>query len=346
MRIFKKIGKPALFSLLAMVFLGIWNEAYTTAAFSRLMMHDLYTQKENVDLFFVGASHTYRSFDPAVFDEELQVNSFNLGTSSQTYEGGYFLVKEALKKHNPKCVIVEITYALLEDVYERQKLADYILLDYMKPGTNKWDYVKSAFDTEEWADVFIPCYRNRILKNPYTALKNLLDKGRRGYFQYKDTQLLREGKLLEAYEGKGFVYREDCFGTENEIVVDPYPWDAEKVNKEKIGWLRKITQLCRENGIDVLWVTAPISQAAIRTMGNYEEAHSYIEKLAEQEKVEYYDFNYYKEAFLPKNDALYFYDASHMNGAYAEMFSREVVKLLMERAEGKTGLKRAYFETE
>lgn len=346
MRIFKKIGKPVLFSLLAMVFLGIWNEAYTTVTFSRLMMHDLYTQKENVDLFFVGASHTYRSFDPAVFDEELAVNSFNLGTSSQTYEGGYFLLKEAMKKNTPECVIIEITYSMLEDVYERQELADYLLLDYMKSGKNKWDYVGSAFDAEDWAEVFIPCYRNRVLMHPYTALKNLLDKGRRGYFQYKDTQLLREGRLVEAYEGKGFVYREECFGTENEIVVDSYPWDAGKVNEEKAGWLRKITQLCREKDIDVLWVTTPISQAAIRTMGNYDEAHSYIAKLAEQEKVEYYDFNYYKEELLPKNDALYFYDASHMNGIYAKRFSREVARLLKERAGGKTGLMEHYFETE
>ncbi|KSV58821.1 hypothetical protein [Acetivibrio ethanolgignens] len=330
MQIFKKGVKIAAFFALGVFLLFIVNEAYLASSYVKLMFHELYHQEKNIDLFFCGASHTYRSFVPSIFDEELEINSFNLGTSNQTYEGGYFLLKEALKKNRPSTVVMEITYSNLEYVDGETKLSDYILLDNMRNGANKCNYVKSAMETEELAEVMFPCYRNRSTKTPLEAIKNLKDKWENGYFKNLPIKVFRDGKILEEYQEKGFVYSYDSF-EERELVVEPYPWKKETIHEQKIFWLKKTTALCKEKGIDIIWVTAPIPEVSIIKLENYEEIHLFIEQLAQETGVEYYDFNYCKREYLPRNDKIYYYDSSHMNGKYALLFSDGVARILKER---------------
>lgn len=333
MQIFKKYVKIVLFFCIGGFLIFAANEAYTESTYAKLMFYELYHQKNNIDLFFSGGSHTYRSFVPSVFDGELRVNSFNLGTSSQTYEGGYFLLKEALNRNKPSTVIMEITYASMENIENETKQADYILLDYMNNGANKYNYIKSAIIASGLADAIIPCYRNRSTKNPIDAVKNLWNKWNSGYFIYEPIKNSRNGQLIEEYKEKGFVYSYQSFG-ESGLEVEPYPWKVENINSEKVAWLKKTTNLCKEKGIDVIWVTAPIPEVSVLKLGNYEEINLFIQQLAEETGVEYYDFNYYKREYLPRNDRIYFYDSNHMNGIYAELFSHEMAKFLKQRKAG------------
>ena len=40
-----------------------------TQNYTRLTMHDLYENTENIDTVFIGASHCFRSYDPELFTE-------------------------------------------------------------------------------------------------------------------------------------------------------------------------------------------------------------------------------------------------------------------------------------
>ena len=62
---------------------------------------------ENVDILFLGSSHTYRGFDNRVFSKH-GYSSFNLGSSAQTPIQTNVLLNRHLKQLNPKLVVYEI----------------------------------------------------------------------------------------------------------------------------------------------------------------------------------------------------------------------------------------------
>ncbi len=63
--------------------------------------------KKNIDLLFVGSSHSYRGFDPRIFEDH-NYSCFNLGSSSQSPIQTEILFKQYLHQLNPKLVVFEV----------------------------------------------------------------------------------------------------------------------------------------------------------------------------------------------------------------------------------------------
>ena len=63
--------------------------------------------KKNIDLLFVGSSHSYRGFDPRIFKDH-NYSCFNLGSSSQSPIQTEILFKRYLDQLNPKLVVFEV----------------------------------------------------------------------------------------------------------------------------------------------------------------------------------------------------------------------------------------------
>ena len=66
--------------------------------------------KENVDILFLGSSHTYRGFDNRIFNNASAngFTSFNLGSSAQTPIQTEVLLNRYLNQLNPKIAIYEV----------------------------------------------------------------------------------------------------------------------------------------------------------------------------------------------------------------------------------------------
>ena len=62
---------------------------------------------KNVDILFLGSSHTYRGFDTSIF-HDCGYSAFNLGSSSQTPIQTLTLANRYLKQLNPKLVVLEV----------------------------------------------------------------------------------------------------------------------------------------------------------------------------------------------------------------------------------------------
>ena len=62
---------------------------------------------KNIDILFLGSSHTYRGFDTRVFKKN-GYNSFNLGSSSQSPIQTLTLTKRYLNQLNPKLIVYEV----------------------------------------------------------------------------------------------------------------------------------------------------------------------------------------------------------------------------------------------
>lgn len=68
----------------------------------------------NVDILFLGSSHSYRGFDPRNFKDK---KTFNLGSSSQTPIQTKILLERYLDNINPKTVIYR---SLSRDFFSRR----------------------------------------------------------------------------------------------------------------------------------------------------------------------------------------------------------------------------------
>ncbi|MCF4102650.1 hypothetical protein L1I30_13315 [Gillisia sp. M10.2A] len=62
---------------------------------------------EELDVLFIGSSHSYRSFDPRILNQ-YKLRTFNLGTSSQTHVQTNYILNEYLNELNPKLIVYEV----------------------------------------------------------------------------------------------------------------------------------------------------------------------------------------------------------------------------------------------
>ena len=110
--------------------------------YTRVMMHEMYETQEEIDMVFLGGSTTYRDFVPEIWDDALDIYSFNLGSSNQTPDSSYYLLKELFAEQKTKYCIYGLTYTLFMDLEAWDNPTGYyILSDYFKPSYNKLLYM-------------------------------------------------------------------------------------------------------------------------------------------------------------------------------------------------------------
>ena len=91
----------------------IGNPAQTGGHGQTLKRFREVAKTENIDILFIGSSHSSRSFDPRVF-ARLGMSTINLGSNSQTPLNSYFLLEKYYKKLNPKLVVFEMYPTILQ----------------------------------------------------------------------------------------------------------------------------------------------------------------------------------------------------------------------------------------
>lgn len=291
-----------------------------TISYTRITFHEMYEQ-ENVDILFVGSSHCYRSFIPEIFDEELGLNTFNAGTSSQNLDGSFMIIKEAARYNDIKHVYLELYYNMALTAYkERTEMTQtYIISDYLRPSWDKFQYILDASVKDYYPISFIPARRNwsKFFDDEY--IKNILIKKETDdYKNYKYTYITGES---EWYAGKGYVANKEIVKDWN--YFSTYGWGGINVRKFSDDWfcsLKEIITFCQERGIFLTLVSAPMPEYLLAGVGNYDEYVELVRSMVRESNVNYYDFNLCREKYFPNESSL-FKDTDHMNCYGAEIFS-------------------------
>lgn len=300
-----------------------------TSSYTRIMMHQLYESPENIDVLFVGSSHVYRSFNPQITDEEFGLTTFNAGSSSQMMDASYAVIKEAAKDNDIQQIYLEMYYviALSGEYQERTELTStYIISDYMKPSWNRTQYLLHASSKEYWINSFVIARRD--WKNFYDFLYML------GLLKTKQSEQYRNYEWMnpnpdssEHYVDRGFVANDGVIGDEQ--------WDAlgtptEKINVDaaqttaldSYNSLMDIIDFCKDEGITLTLFVTPEPERKLLGKGNYQEYHDYVEEIASENGIEFYDFNLVREDYFDTDDKTLFLDDNHLNTAGAEAFSK------------------------
>lgn len=252
-----------------------------TGGMTQLRLEEAKTiQQKNI--LFLGSSHTYRSFDPRIF-EAAGYSSFNLGTSSQSHLQTEILLQRYFKQIQPKLVVYEV-------------YPETFLYDGLESGL---DLIKE--DTIDFLALQMSLKINNI--KAYNAL----------VYEYFMQILGKERKTLSKIQGVdtyiqgGFVARQLQQAQLQNFQSEYIHFSAFQLNSFK----RNI-QFIKDQGCEVLLVFAPIPPSKYKLL----EGMPHFDTVM-QEQAHYIDFN----TCISLNDTLDFYDANHLNQKGVTIFN-------------------------
>ena len=291
-----------------------WNEFYTLP-------------KNSLDIVFLGSSHSYCTFDPEIIDSKLGTSSFQLGMPLQHLDSTYYTMREVLNYQKPRLAVIEVYWDMMDDEFELTQ-AGY-LFQVMKNEELEREYINEVFPAGEKVKYSNPAMRYQA---DYFAFRSseLKKSIEARYGVAMPASARQEG--TEQYRSKGYTYCDynmlpDEFDKANQFKeLDGSKWSPAEA---QVKYLKKLTELCRDNGVDVVFVTAPIANVSMDYIKNYGDIHNKIEDIADELDVEYLDFNYVNEEYsLLTNDN--FRDDAHLNHSGVEIVDNYFVDWLSE----------------
>ncbi|MBQ8592241.1 MAG: hypothetical protein IJ485_05800 [Lachnospiraceae bacterium] len=284
---------------------------------------------EDVDMILIGASRVLRTFEPAIFEEELGISRcLNAGTSMQLLSGSYYHLKYLLTKFDPEYVVLGVTWnSLLRDDSTQAKLIVDDRMGFMSP--TKLMYEAQVFSMDE-KSYLLDSWRFRDNFKPSAIINNIKS---RVYLKNHDYIGYNAG-YGSYYAGMGFVYSHQSVMTGNATTDGIQVFNTEEFDLELLSYLDKIVALCQEEGITLYLVSAPMTTAYMYSISNYQDAIDYFEEYAKNNGLLYHNTNYLKdrESFLP--DTL-MHDSTHVNGEGAKIISRKYAQVLKSVWDGE-----------
>ena len=336
---FKLIAEVLVFVLL---FLGAYSfieGRYAEAAsknvvnaWTKSRFDGFYEQEENsIDMVFIGSSHAYCTFDPENFDSVMGTSSWQLGTPLQHYDTSLYVLKEVYKTQKPKVVVLELYWDMLDDEFDMKQANSFFEVVRNREEVEA-DYVKNVFPINEKV-------KYRLLPIRY----------QQDYFAYESDTLEKEAVSrlgvsqkeapqtngTEYYLAKGYTYcdtvipQSELDETNQFKGLDGEGWKADET---QVGYLRQFVELCRQNGSDVVFVTAPIANVSMDYINNYDEIHNAVAEISEGLGVKYLDFNVVNrdEKLLKLEN---FRDDAHLNDSGVKIVDSYYVNWLMNNTE-------------
>lgn len=218
----------------------------------------LYKEKENIDILFVGPSTTFYTLSPMYIWNKYGVLTYNRGSASQNYKLSYILMEEGIKKLKPKLVVFDISLlAILEDnKYINNAVMNSIKSPYIRIKT------QALYDN---TTIFNTNFKELNVYNLYHArIKNLESYDFYTFNYYK------------GFNSSIFFNKSEIFLENNERKIELYETVKEYTDK--------YVQLADKYGIDILFICPPTATDRVR----YYNAFT---KYAQEKKYRYINYN-------------------------------------------------------
>lgn len=297
-------------------------------AFTKQRFDDFYALEENsLDMVFLGSSHSYCTFDPEIIDSGLNLNSFQMGTPLQHPDTSYYELKEILKTQHPEYVVMEVYWDVLDDKFDLQQANSFF--EVLKSEDIKNEYIKNVFPLADKVKYYLLPIRYQ-----------------QSYFAYEGSQMEKEienkygvtkkqGEVQqgeEYYRSKGYVYSNQLMiSTEYDTTNQFRNFDGKdfEINSTQRKYIEKIVKLCKDENIQLIFVTAPVANVSMSYIKNYDLVHNAVAAMAAENGVPYIDYNIENE----KRDMLTnenFRDDAHLNHSGVEIVDYDFIQWFKE----------------
>ena len=243
----------------------------------------------NVNILFLGSSHTYRGFDPRIFKKE-GISCFNMGSSNQTHIQTEILLKRYLDIINPEMIIYEVDPSIFST--EGVESA----LDLISNDKNDLESVKLALKLNSLMVYNTLAYS--FLNDLFTGKIHFVEDSIKG-----DDTYVKNG-----YVEKKLKYFKKTNFTKSEI----------KLNQEQVHAFENCISIIKKKNIKLVFIFAPVSNSLYSSYSNVLIFNGMMNNYGK-----YYDFN----RIIQLDDSLCFYDPEHLNQMGVALFNTKLISV-------------------
>ncbi len=308
---FKKTLKTTVLFILIVTVLsmGIMEAFFAGENFYFQDEHERAEYSGTLDFLICGSSYTYRGMIPAILDEELGVESYNISIQNCNMQTCYEMIRLGMKQNPVNTVILGVSYNLMA---KNPKSGDYEGDYYVLSKLDFFDRISflfSAVHPSEYIDLYYQCLNRGF---------ECLDMMVHGTWVDRNEDV---DKGYVPYENPHGVKWDDDYLVPNYMTVYNTESVSEEVYEENITYLDKILELCNENHVNLIMITVPLSKTALSRYRNLDVSREWYETYAHNKGISYYDFNLYKGYDDLFTDMVDYHDAYHLNNTGADKFS-------------------------
>lgn len=219
------------------------------AGFSRLVMpkyadgilegafiREYYEETTPHDVIFVGDCEVYENFSPVALWRDYGITSYIRGSAQQLIWQSYYLLEDTLRYETPRVVVYNVQ-SLVHNEPQREEY-NRMTLDGMRWSMSKVNSIRASMTEEEqFLDYVFPIlrYHDRITS---------LEKSDITYY-FKNRKITHNGYYMRV-DQQPF----------EQMLEEEEPED-ETFGDTAVSYLDKMTQLCEENGIQLVLIKAP-----------------------------------------------------------------------------------------
>lgn len=297
-------------------------------AFTQKRFEDFYNlPKNSLNMVFIGSSHAYCTFDPENFDSYFNIYSYQMGTPLQHLDTSYYELREIYNTQNPDVVVLEIYWDVLDDTFEMKQANSFF--EVLQNEELKKEYIKKVFPLGEKVKYYL--LPMKFQQDYFAYETNQIEKKLEEKYGLKKKKIEYQ-KGEEYYRSKGYVYCDMGMlpGEYNETnqfkSLDGKYWELDDTQSH---YVKKIAELCREKGSELVLVTAPVALVSMDYIKNYDMIHNKVAELAKQIGANYIDYNIVNQQIpMLTNDN--FRDDAHLNDSGVQIVDRHFRNWLTE----------------
>ncbi len=274
---------------------------YQTGVVEGSMVEEYYDNKEPHDVIILGDCEVYENISPIELYKDHGISSYIRGSAEQYIWQSYYLLKDALRYETPKVVMLSVHS--LQFNAPRTEEYNRMTLDGMAWSPVKAEAIKaSMMEDEHFIDYVFPILRYHYRWSELTSddFKHFFKKDKvshNGYYMRCDVRPFT-----------GFPPKT--------------PNLNKKLGSNAMDYLGRIADLCKENGISLVLMKAPIEYPFW-----YEEWDEQIQAFADGRGIPY--INYIGNEEIGLDMTVDTYDAGlHLNLTGAEKFSNYIGQYL------------------
>lgn len=277
------------------------------------------------DTVFLGSSWTFQDYNVSEYDRIMgDTYTFNAGTVGQIPIDSYYYLKQIIEDNPVKKVYFNISPNRF--TYVKNNTSSVVLNDRLR-GWNKIKHMLAA-SNKDLILYYSGIYRYKKDLSPSAVIKNLRIKSTR---EYRDGSLRFDENPY--YTENGYVGSAVKMNRHNNDAYTPGDgfgvWDTAVIQKYDEDYFFRILDICEKNQIELVLLVPPSSIGYLQTIKGYDEFHNYVQKIANEHKMRFLDFNYLNPS--PFSDDELFQDYNHLNSEGAKILTPLLCKVLYDR---------------
>lgn len=295
----------AIFVLLFCLLTRLFTPKYATDLVEGGMIGQYYGETKDHDVVFIGDCEVYSNFSPMEMYRQQGITAYVRGTSQQLIWQSYYILKETLKYETPKVVVYNVNAMRYAEPIKEE--FNRLTIDEMRWSAEKVGIIRASMMEEEtFASYVFPILRyhsrfQHLTKEDFQYLFKDRDNTFNGYLM--KTEVLPVGKLPAKRPLASDTFGDVCY-----------------------DYLEKMTQLCKEKGVQLVLIKAPSLYPYW-----YEEHDAQIRDFAAKWNLAYYDLTKEIET-IGLDFSQDTYDAGlHLNLSGATKLSGYFAQLLVEK---------------